>query len=688
MRRIIHNTTAIAACLSIFASGAAIAETAVQPNPSYRVAQAQGQGNDASPQDEGTLKKLIEAEKQKQARERAQKEKQAEAQKKSRDEKKPDKTKAENGKKKDAASGSAQAKAKEDKRPAKADRAKDGTRPKEKAAARKAEDVKRPAQADRARQEQRPRGKDDRQDRAAKDKKRNDGDRAKGRAEAVRDENKADRARARDDRKDQGQGTLGKAITDAKSRQRREADAGRRLVLARGEVARKRTGTMPGLGAVLASEIDGGLRDGDLKCLSGGSYPCGDREAMITPKGVLVERSDDGQLRLAPADSQMFRANDKGDLVRRVAEEGNRETEGARQAARETKASDAKALLDGLTGQVTRDKVTRDNSRQSSQDFQTSLLNALQQKDGNRQEAKKDGNDNNDLTKALVLGLGALAVGSYLNNNRQVALSSPDRVVVTRADGSQEVIKDEVALLRQPGSDITTENFDDGSSRTVVTRPDGSKVVTIRDADLRVLRRTLISPDGRSTRLIDDTRTVAPVNIAALPAPAQPVTQPETQMDEAALRAALQQEANVDRRFTLSQIRNIPEVRALVAPVDLDAITFDTGSAAIKPDQARQLSTLGNVIQEAVAKNPREIFMVEGYTDTVGSDPMNLALSDRRAESVALAMTEYFDVPPENLVVQGYGEQYLKVRAEGDIRANRRASVRRITDLLQTAQAE
>ncbi|MDB2552784.1 hypothetical protein N9X71_09480, partial [Paracoccus sp. (in: a-proteobacteria)] len=81
MRRIIHNTTAIAACLSIFASGAAIAETAVQPNPSYRVAQAQGQGNDVSPQDEGTLKKLIEAEKQKQARERAQKEKQAEAQK-------------------------------------------------------------------------------------------------------------------------------------------------------------------------------------------------------------------------------------------------------------------------------------------------------------------------------------------------------------------------------------------------------------------------------------------------------------------------------------------------------------------------------------------------------------------------------------------------------------------------------
>ena len=37
------------------------------------------------------------------------------------------------------------------------------------------------------------------------------------------------------------------------------------------------------------------------------------------------------------------------------------------------------------------------------------------------------------------------------------------------------------------------------------------------------------------------------------------------------------------------------------------------------------------------------------------------ALSDRRAESVALAMTEYFGVPPENMIVQGYGESELRV---------------------------
>ena len=58
---------------------------------------------------------------------------------------------------------------------------------------------------------------------------------------------------------------------------------------------------------------------------------------------------------------------------------------------------------------------------------------------------------------------------------------------------------------------------------------------------------------------------------------------------------------------------------------------------------------------------------------------MNLALSDRRAESVALALTEYFDIPPENMVVQGYGETELRVDTQADERCNRRVEVRVIT---------
>jgi outer membrane protein OmpA-like peptidoglycan-associated protein len=81
-------------------------------------------------------------------------------------------------------------------------------------------------------------------------------------------------------------------------------------------------------------------------------------------------------------------------------------------------------------------------------------------------------------------------------------------------------------------------------------------------------------------------------------------------------------------------------------------------------------------------KNPAETFLIEGHTDAVGSDQANLALSDRRAEAVAEALTGAFGIPPENLATQGYGEQYLKINTQKPERENRRVTIRRITPLV------
>ena len=67
---------------------------------------------------------------------------------------------------------------------------------------------------------------------------------------------------------------------------------------------------------------------------------------------------------------------------------------------------------------------------------------------------------------------------------------------------------------------------------------------------------------------------------------------------------------------------------------------------------------------------------------------MNLVLSDRRAESVAKALTEYYGVPPENMVVQGYGESELLIDSAGPELANRRVAVRDITVLLRQTKAK
>ena len=188
--------------------------------------------------------------------------------------------------------------------------------------------------------------------------------------------------------------------------------------------------------------------------------------------------------------------------------------------------------------------------------------------------------------------------------------------------------------------------------------------------------------NGRGTVLIDDLQPEVRVDISALPQPrANQISVDDADAELRAQLAAADAE-EVGRTFSLRQIRVIPEVRHLAPTIDVSNITFETGSSAIQATEARKLNNLGKLITQLIDTNPNEVFLIEGHTDAVGSAASNLALSDRRAESVAKALTEYFEVPPENLVVQGYGEGELKVETLGDERANRRVAVRIITTLL------
>jgi outer membrane protein OmpA-like peptidoglycan-associated protein len=343
----------------------------------------------------------------------------------------------------------------------------------------------------------------------------------------------------------------------------------------------------------------------------------------------------------------------------------------------------AEGKPDAAPVEVVTETVRAPDVRTSEEDFATAV-------DGSDREDNGSGIDGlSDLEKVLLLGLGAVIVGSVLNDGDEVVSNLGDRVVV-RGDDGLTIYKDDDALLREAGTEITTQTFEDGSTLTTLTYADRSQVVTIRDPRGRVLRRALVRPDGTTTQLFDDLTPSAPVNVSELrdTSPA-PITISVADTDRAALREAML--ASMDyvpnRTYSLRQIREIKAVRALVPSIDLDTIKFATGSAAIERRQARSLVKLGRIMETLLADNPQEVFLIEGHTDAVGSDSYNLALSDRRAESVALALTEAFDIPPQNLIVQGYGEEFLKIDTLSAEQRNRRAAIRRITPLLNQGTA-
>ncbi|MEO8938342.1 MAG: OmpA family protein [Burkholderiaceae bacterium] len=85
----------------------------------------------------------------------------------------------------------------------------------------------------------------------------------------------------------------------------------------------------------------------------------------------------------------------------------------------------------------------------------------------------------------------------------------------------------------------------------------------------------------------------------------------------------------------------------------LGDVLFDTGRATLKSGAMRTIDNLAAFMQQ----HPERKVLIEGYTDSVGSDSMNQELSERRADSVrdALALR---NVSADRVTVHGLGERY------------------------------
>lgn len=139
---------------------------------------------------------------------------------------------------------------------------------------------------------------------------------------------------------------------------------------------------------------------------------------------------------------------------------------------------------------------------------------------------------------------------------------------------------------------------------------------------------------------------------------------------------------DTDDIYSVNEVIEDPEIRRKVRSVNLDAITFPSGSSEITEEQLETLDNVAQAIANIIERKPRELFLIEGHTDAVGTEEFNQTLSEDRAAAVKDALIVQYGIPEQNLIDVGYGEEFLRIDTPDDEEENRRVAIRNISPLV------
>jgi outer membrane protein OmpA-like peptidoglycan-associated protein len=118
-----------------------------------------------------------------------------------------------------------------------------------------------------------------------------------------------------------------------------------------------------------------------------------------------------------------------------------------------------------------------------------------------------------------------------------------------------------------------------------------------------------------------------------------------------------QQSAHVARAEAQDAQRQLAELQAKQTErgmvLTLGDVLFDTGAATLKPGADLALDRVSSFMRD----NPETRLMIEGHTDSVGSDTYNEGLSQRRAEAVKTALVSR-GIQSDRIETFGRGEAF------------------------------
>jgi peptidoglycan-associated lipoprotein len=153
----------------------------------------------------------------------------------------------------------------------------------------------------------------------------------------------------------------------------------------------------------------------------------------------------------------------------------------------------------------------------------------------------------------------------------------------------------------------------------------------------------------------------APAPFATRPAPAPPPAPPKQTVAQAP-----------------APVQMPPQVRQTLNDrlAKMEDALFDYDKATIRADASTALKDDVGVIRDILAAYPNQKLIIEGHADERGSEEYNLALGDRRAQSVKDFLTS-MGIPNGQLTLISYGKErpVCSDETEACWQRNRRAHV-------------
>jgi len=127
------------------------------------------------------------------------------------------------------------------------------------------------------------------------------------------------------------------------------------------------------------------------------------------------------------------------------------------------------------------------------------------------------------------------------------------------------------------------------------------------------------------------------------------VAQANAQAAQSEAHAAQQQLQSTQQQLKDLQAKQTERGMVLT----LGDVLFDTNKATLKPGADQRIDRLATFLQ----RNPNERLIIEGYTDSTGSEEYNEELSQRRAQAVANVLAGQ-GVPASRYQVVGKGQAF------------------------------